>query len=84
MLHTYIGSVDYDSGPYMVTIPAGMREASFNISITNDIILEGNENFSLVLLSSSLPVVFADEAVVTIVDDDGNLNFKDEHHTLIK
>ena len=72
MLCTYIGGVDYDSGPYNVTIPAGMREASFDISINNDIIvLEGNENFSLVIISSSLPVIFADEAVVTIVDDDG-------------
>ena len=47
-----------------------MTEASFDILITNDIVLEGNENFSLVILSSSLPVIFADEAIVTIVDDE--------------
>ena len=70
MLCTYIGGVDYDSGPYSVTIPAGMREASFIISIKNDIVLEGNENFSLVIMSSSLPAVTTDEAVVTIVDDE--------------
>ena len=70
MLCTYVGSEDYESGPYNVTIPAGMTEASFIISINNDIVLEGNENFNLVIMSSSLPVVTTDEAVVTIVDDE--------------
>ena len=53
-----------------MTIPAGMTEASFTVPIINDIILEGNENFSLVILSASLPVVTINEAVVTIVDDE--------------
>ena len=47
-----------------------MTEASFSVPIINDIVLEGNENFNLVIMSASLPVVTTDEAVVTIVDDE--------------
>lgn len=48
-----------------------MTEASFYITITNDNIVEGNENFSLVIDSSSTSAGVTDEAAVTIVDDDG-------------
>ena len=69
------GGVDYVSGPYTVTFPAGQTRATFNVPITDDNISEGNENFILTINSSSLPtgVTVGDpgQATVTIVDDDG-------------
>ena len=57
--HNYIngitGGVDYNSGPYTVKFPVGMITASFNVSITKDNISEGNENFHLMINSSTLP-----------------------------
>ena len=47
-----------------------MRRASFDIAIINDNIVEGNENFTLVINSSSLPAGNISEAMVTIVDDE--------------
>ena len=64
----------YTSGPYAVTFPAGETTATFNVPITDDMILEGDEEFMLTIDSSSLPdgVTRGDpfEATVTIVDDD--------------
>ena len=66
--------MDYTSGPYTVTIPAGQTTATFNVPITDDIVLEGDENFKLTI-NQTLPdgVTHGDpsEATVTIVDDDG-------------
>ena len=66
--------MDYTSGPYTVTIPAGQTTATFNVPITDDMILEGDEDFMLTIDSSSLPngVTRGDpgEATVTIEDDD--------------
>ena len=53
-----------------------MTSVPFDISITDDRILEGNENFMLTIDSSSLPddgtVVVGNpgQSTVTIVDDD--------------
>ena len=69
--------MDYNSGPYTVTIPAGSTTATFNIPITNDMIREGNENFTLTINGTALPDRVTpgdpDEATVTIVDNDGKL-----------
>ena len=69
--------MDYGSGPYTVTFPAGTTMVPFNVSITDDCILEGNENFTLDINPSSLPtgvtVGNPDQATVTIVDDDRKL-----------
>jgi len=66
--------VDYTSGPYTVTFPAGETSVTFDVPITDDI-LEGNENFMLTIDQSSLPTGVnrgdPSEATVTIVDDDG-------------
>ena len=66
--------MDYDSGPYTVTIPAGQTTATFNVPITDDIIVEGNENFMLTINETSLPTDGTrgtpGEATVTIVDED--------------
>ena len=69
--------MDYTSGPYNVTIPTGETTAAFNVPIKDDDILEGDENFILIIHSTSLPKSVTpgnpDEATVTIVDDDRKL-----------
>ena len=68
--------MDYTSGPYTVTIPAGSTTATFNVPITDDMILEGEENFMLTI-DPSLPDGVTrgtpSEATVTIVDNDCKL-----------
>ena len=70
--------MDYDSGPYTVTFPAGQTTATFNVPINDDNILE-DENFMLTINSYSLPDGVThgtpNEATVTIVDDDGKIPF---------
>ena len=69
--------MDYGSGPYTVTFPAGVTSASFDIPINNDDILEGSENFTLTINPSSVPtgvtVGNPGQATVTIVDNDRKL-----------
>ena len=67
--------MDYGSGPYTVTFPAGTTMVPFSVSIIDDMIFEGNENFTLTIDPTSLPptgvsVGSPDQATVTIVDDD--------------
>ena len=66
--------MDYDSGPYTVTFPAGQTTVIFNIPINDDNILEGNENFILTINASSLSNGVTRggpyQATVTIVDND--------------
>ena len=72
------GGEDYNSGPYSVKFNDGMTEATLNVSIVDDSILEGNEKFNLIVNVSSLPskVSIGDHgrATVTIVDNDGNIH----------
>ena len=69
--------MDYGSGRYVVTIPAAMTMVPFNISITDDNIYEGDENFMITIDPSTLPddvsVGNPGEATVTIGDDDSEL-----------
>ena len=54
--------------PYTTTV-------SFNISIINDAILEQNETFTLnICPPDDFFVIDPDEAVVTIVDDESEIN----------
>ena len=66
--------MDYDSGPYIVTIPAGQTTATFDIPVNDDNILEINEHLMLTFNVTSLPsgVILGDpgKAIVTIVDND--------------
>ena len=66
--------MDYTSGPYTVTFPAGQTRIPFNVPISDDMLLEGPEDFMLTINSSSLPgsvrLGTPSEATVTIVDDD--------------
>ena len=71
--------MDYNSGPYTITILAGQTTATFNVPINDDDILEIDENFMLTI-NSSLPDGITrgtpSEATVTIVDDDRKLSYK--------
>ena len=75
MFYSIGGGVDYDSGPYNVTFPAGQTIVSFNVPINDDNILEDDEQFDLTIISSSLPNGFTvdnpSQVVVTITDNDG-------------
>ena len=66
--------MDYGSGPYTVTFPAGVTDVPFNVSINDDMISEANEDFTLTIDPSSLPtggtVGIPGSAVVTIIDND--------------
>ena len=69
--------VDYGSGPYTVTIPAGNQTVVLDISIIDDNMLEINETFELSVQSTSLPRVFPSRTsrnpsmtTVYIIDDD--------------
>ena len=68
--------MDYVSGPYTVMFLAGVTNTSFNITINDDMISEGNESFTPTIDPSSLPtggtVVNPGQATVTIKDCDGN------------
>ena len=71
-----LGNVDYTSGPYMATVPAGMTNASFNVGIIDNDELENTENFYLTIDSSLLPnnvMSHPSQAIVTILDDDCKL-----------
>ena len=67
------GGVDYNSGPYNVTFPAGVTSVSLNVAIKNDNILEGNETFMFIIANSSLSnhIITTgdhDKATVIIID----------------
>ena len=51
----FVGGVDYNSGPYTAIFPAGSTNATFNVTIIDDDLLEANENIFLKL--SQLPII---------------------------
>ena len=69
--------MDYTSGPYTVTFPAGNTTATFDVPINDDNILEDNEDFILTIDVISLPnnLLYGDpgQTTVTIADDDSKL-----------
>ena len=71
------GGVDYGSGPYTIIIPAEEISVPFDVPITDDRVLEGDESFNLTINTSSLPsrvtVTNPHQATVTIVDNDGKI-----------
>ena len=68
------GNDDYGPGPYTVRIPAGTTVVPFDIPIVDDNILEGNEDFDIIIVPGSLPddvsVGNPGRATVNIIDDD--------------
>ena len=70
--------MDYTSGPYSVTFPAGVMSVPFNISINDDSVMEFNERLSLsIKLSLKLRISFRrvtlGKCKVIIVDNDCKL-----------
>ena len=70
--------MDYTSGPYPITFPAGQTNATFNVPINDDNIFEIDENFILTinpsLLSTRITTVGnSGQATMTIVDNDRKL-----------
>ena len=68
--------MDYTSGPYTVTFPAGQTTATFNISTNDDDILEEDQSFTLTINETSLPDnvthgIFGEVTVTIVNDDDG-------------
>ena len=79
---------DYGPGPYTITFPPGRVNSSFNITITDDIALEGNEIFNLTLhvtntlIPSNVSIGNLSQATVTILDNDRMLHYL--HTTYLK
>ena len=68
-----IAGVDYISASELLTFNSEITEASFNITIIDDDIVEGEETFFVGLLSVSdfeINVLVAEGTVVLIFDDD--------------
>ena len=65
---------DYTTGPYYVTISAGLTKVSYDIIVLNDNVLEGNETFYVFINPVTLPrdVTVGDiyQAGITIINDD--------------
>ena len=73
MISFVLGGTDFDSPQIpFITIPAGMASASFNISISVDNVLEGNETFLIIIEQTSLQTVIISDnsTLVVIIDDD--------------
>ena len=72
--------VDYTSGPYAVTFPAGVTMVAFDVPVTDDMIVEDNEDFNLIIVPGSLPADVTcgtpNRASVTIVDNDGQCLYR--------
>ena len=68
--------MDYTSGPYSVTFPAGVASVPFNIPINDDNIFEENENFTLTINSSlSTGVMVGNPGKTTMTIIDNNCKF---------
>ena len=67
--------MDYVSGQYNITIPAGSTNATFNISIIDDSLFEGDEEFYLIidqsLSLSGITIGSPYRAVVKIFENEG-------------
>ena len=70
VIHIVGGGVDYNSGPYNVTFPIGSTNASFNITIVDDNVLEDDEmfNISITSITNGHTVGTPAVATVTIID----------------
>jgi len=70
--------VDYDSGLYTVTFPAEETIVPFDVPITDDNILEGDEDFIVTIVSNTLPDGVRrgsrKSATVSITNDDSKYN----------
>ena len=79
MIINHAGDVDYN-GLGNITFSAGDVRVMFNVSITDDNILEMIEKFNLTISSTSLPIrIFMgdiQQITVLITDNDGKCQLK--------
>ena len=60
-------SIDYNSGPYNVTFPVGSTNASFDIIINDDNVLEADEMFNVSITSITNGHIVGIPAVATVI-----------------
>ena len=67
------GGVDYNSGVFNVTFPAGSTNASFDIIIIDDGVLENNEMFFFTIhsITNGLLMHIPPLSVINIIDTTG-------------
>ena len=67
------GGIDYDAEEYDVTFPIGFTNASLDISINDDGLLENDETFrvSIHSVTNNHSIGIPGEAIVTILDSTG-------------
>jgi hypothetical protein len=61
---------DYDISPSPVTIPTGAMSAIIEVSITQDLEFENNEQLNVVLEASAATIIAPSSQTLTITDDD--------------
>ena len=66
----FVGGVDYHSGPYTAIFPAGSTNATFNVTIKDDDLLEANENifFEVISITNNHFIAGVGLGTVTIID----------------
>ena len=82
----FIAESDFDNNPITFDISPGDTSAIASIPITNDIIVEGDEKFDVILQSNGSDVVVGSpkQATVTIIDDDGNtLHYVNNYYLVV-
>ena len=82
----FIAESDFDNTPITFDISPGDTSAIVSIPITNDIIVEGDEKFDVILQSNGSDVVVGSpkQATVTIINDDGNtLHYVDNYYLVV-
>lgn len=69
---TATGGADYDNTVYTVNFPAGVTSVIANIPLTDDVMIEGSETFTMTLgnPSAGANIIAPSVAPATIVDDD--------------
>ena len=71
------GGIDYNSGPYVITFPAGVTRVHLSIPINDDTLFEHDESFGLFIIPDILPdrvsPGYPNPATVIIEDDECKL-----------
>ena len=69
-----VGDYTASSIPSTITIPAGMLERCFNVTIVDDVVRELDEGFQISARLQGSTTIAATVGV-TILDDDGKMGF---------
>ena len=73
MFYFFVDPMDYTSTETDLTFTPGSDRLCVNIPITNDTVVEGNENFTVTVTSNDTTVQIGpnSNSTVTITDNDG-------------